>query len=221
MWWKHAHTLAPSVLVFVAAKPASTNHSQGWNKIFTDKTELFRWFSILSSKSTLRKRAVWLLPSQSNAFLIFICEVPFPFAQELRKRSCHLKDIEETVFKDHSRWRWIFFLHSFSVYLERNFLCIQLLRKNSHGCSFQEFVNINSNTLFVSKATRSLSEMQVYKKHLAFYSESVVFKSQFFWSFGSISFSPCELTDHILKWPITITFPRGNGTACSGFVLCF
>lgn len=49
-----------------------------------------------------------------------------------------------------------FFVYSFSAYLEKNVLCIQLLRKNSHGYSFGEFVNINSSTLNLSKTSRSL-----------------------------------------------------------------
>lgn len=42
-----------------------------------------------------------------------------------------------------------FFLHSFSVCLEKNFLCVEMLRKH-----FKGFVSISSNTSNLSKATQ-------------------------------------------------------------------
>lgn len=70
---------------------------------------------------------------------------------QIRKRSCQLRDVDETRFRDYCNWWWVFFLHSFSVYLEKNFLCVQMLRKH-----FKGFVSINSSTSNLSKATHGL-----------------------------------------------------------------
>jgi len=58
--------------------------------------------------------------------------------------------------------------------------------------------------------------MHVYQGCFALYSESILFKSQFFWNFSGVSFSPHELPEHVLKWPITMTFLQGSKiTTCS------
>lgn len=163
-------------------------------RFFTDHSDDFRFY--LYFKSTLRKRAVSLLPSQLNAFfiLIFFCEVSFPFAQELRKMSCHLRDVKETGFRDYSKWWWGFFVHSFSVYLEKNFLCIQLLRKNFRECFFRGFVNINSSALNLSKATRS--QRSGFIKTALLYIQNQFYLNPHFFGASVVSFSPHELTEY-------------------------
>jgi len=54
----------------------------------------------LHFKSALRA-ALWL-HNHLNAFFIsaFFCKVPFPSQQEIRKRSHHLRDVDETAFRE-------------------------------------------------------------------------------------------------------------------------